>query len=163
MASAAYERRNARARALGYSSYYDYRAHGNGRTPPDAPRLTGQALARARGHTGAADLERSVRAGDLVTATPDPTSRRDDGSYSRFYVTVVGADGREREYLIRNTSAKDIDKLVAAVSGAGAIFSPSPSLDLRRVGREHDEHDDEDEADLEGEDDYEYTEDDIPF
>lgn len=134
MASAAYEARNVRARALGYQSYYDYRAHGNGRIPPTQPALSGAALRAARGHTGPADLVREARPGDLVTAVPDPTSRGKDGTYSRVIVTLVGERG-ERQYVIRRQQMKGgrLDKLVGALTGAGAFFSPSPSLDLSQM------------------------------
>lgn len=132
MASAAYEARNARARALGYRSYYDYRAHGNGATPPTAPRLAGGALRKARGHASAADLLSDARPGTLVTATPDPLSRRRDGTYSRVHITAIGEDGSERDYLLRASAlkAKSLDKLIAGLAAAGVVFSPSPSLDI---------------------------------
>jgi hypothetical protein len=63
VASAAWERRNASARAKGYASYYDYRSHGFGRTPPSAPRASGAELAALRGHRSAKDLERLIDSG----------------------------------------------------------------------------------------------------
>lgn len=134
MATAAYLRRNARARALGYRSYYDYRAHDNGKLPPDAPRLRGARLRRARGHASAADLVRGSGPGTLVTAVPDPTSRQADGTYSRVYITAIDDDGADREYLLRGAalSQSAIDRLVGDLDARGAVFSPSPSLDVRR-------------------------------
>ncbi len=134
MATAAYQARNARARALGYRSYYDYRAHDNGRIPPAAPRLSGGALRKARGHASAADLIADARPGMLVTATPDPRSRRKDGTYSRVYITAIAEDGSEREYLLRADTLKAarLSKLIGGLDAAGAVFSPSPSLDIRR-------------------------------
>lgn len=137
MASAAYERRNARARALGYQSYYDYRAHDNGKLPPGAPRLAGEELRRARGHTGAADIRKDVRNGQLVIVAPDPTSRRPDGSYGRVIFTLVGQfEGEpDREYMIRGDAASpdNLRRLVADLEAAGAVFSPSPSMDIRSL------------------------------
>lgn len=163
MASAAYERRNARARALGYRSYYDYRAHDNGKIPPAAPRLRGEALRRARGHAGAADLTRAMRPGALITATPDPTSRRTDGTYARIHVTVIGEDGSERDYMLRTATLKpgQLDAIIAAAGAAGAVFSPSPSLDLAALLEDVDDYDDDDEYDDDGE--YDFSYDDIPF
>lgn len=161
MASAAYERRNARARALGYTSYYDYRAHGNGALPPSAPRLKGDELRRARGHAGAADIVKDVRPGQLVTAAPDPTSRRKDGTYSRVILTLVGLNAGEpdREYLIRDATPAKMAKLTADLLAAGAVFSPSPSLDIAgAMGPEEDP--DEEEFDPE---DYDDDDDGIPF
>lgn len=151
MASAAYQRRNAAARAKGYASYYDYRAHDNGRIPPGQPRLSGRALSRARGHTSTADLIAAARPGTLIMATPDPTSRRADGTYSRVWVTMIGEDGSDVQYLIRGNALKGpaIDRLVDGLNAAGAVFSPSPSLDLRGYGSDDDGNDDEDWLDLE--------------
>jgi hypothetical protein len=163
VASAAYERRNARARALGYQSYYDYRAHGNGARPPDAPRLAGEALRKARGHAGPADLVRDAgKPGTLITATPDPTSRQPDGTYDRIYVTAIGEDGSEREYVLSPKKMKpgEMDAIVAGLGAGGAVFSPSPSLDISDYGTEPEP---DDEFDLD--DDY-FTDsgyDDIPF
>ena len=133
MASPAYERRNARARALGYKSYYDYRAHGNGARAPEAPRLSGEKLRQARGHASAADLERANLDGALVTTIGE--GRRADGSYQRLRVTVVDIDGRQREYVLRGkqAEARQLRQTIRAVAGGGAVFSPSPSLDLQQM------------------------------
>lgn len=133
MASPAYERRNARARALGYKSYYDYRAHGNGARAPEAPRLSGEKLRQARGHASAADLERANLDGALVTTIGE--GRRADGSYQRLRVTVVDIDGRQREYVLRGkqAEARQLRRTIATVAGSGAVFSPSPSLDLQQM------------------------------
>ena len=127
MASPAYERRNAAARAKGYRSYYDYRAHDNGRIPPTQPRLRGEGLRRARGHAGASDLRRAVKPGTLIVATPDASSRRKDGTYGRVMVTAIGEDGSEREFVLQGAALKPdaLDKLMADLSAAGAIASPT--------------------------------------
>ena len=147
MASAAYERRNARARELGYRSYYDYRAHDNGKLPPSAPRLAGEEQRRARGHAGAADIRKDVKPGQLMLIAPDPTSRRKDGSYSRITITLVGiAEGEpDREYLLRGDAARpeNLERLIADLIAAGAVFSPSPSLDVGSLGPDDDELEEE--------------------
>lgn len=133
MASPAYQRRNARARALGYRSYYDYRAHGNGARPPSAPRLKGEQLRQARGHASAADLERAVGDGALVTTIGE--GRKSDGSYERLRVYVIGLDGQQREFVLRGRQARQrqLKQTIAAISAQGAVFSPSPSLDLQAM------------------------------
>lgn len=133
MASPAYERRNARARSLGYRSYYDYRAHGNGARPPTAPKLQGEKLRQARGHASAADLRRASLDGALVTTIGE--GRKADGSYQRLRVIVVDLDGKQREYVLRGKQAeqRQLRKTIAAVSAGGAVFSPSPSLDLQNM------------------------------
>lgn len=161
MASAAYERRNAAARAKGYESYYDYRAHGNGSRPPAATRLKGEALRVARGHAGRADLAREMRPGTLITATPDPTSRKKDGTYSRVYITAIFEDGTEREYTLKPGKMKpgEYDKLISDLTQAGGVFSPSPSLNIEDAGGEDDDpNDDPDELDF-----YDPDDDGIPF
>ena len=168
MASAAYERRNAAARAKGYTSYYDYRAHGNGKRPPGAPRLTGGELRKARGHASAYDLRKDVRAGQLVTITPDPTSRNKDGTYGKIIVTLVGQfeGDSDKTYTLQGAALKPgaLEKLVADLIAAGAVLSPSPSMNVAAGG------DDEGPADLEQLSDEELAElntdqsyDDIPF
>lgn len=145
-------RDNARARALGYASYYDYRLHGSGRIPAStpAPAKGSAERAAARGHRGIRDLERSLRPGDVIIL-PDGLSsigkdRRDN--YTRVRVLVVKDDGREQRFTISRAKYERMVKLLERASAAGAIFSPSPSLDLRRLVRvgdrpELDEEDDE--------------------
>lgn len=102
-------RDNARARALGYASYYDWRAHGSGRVPPDQPRLSGAALARARGHDSRADLQDAVRADSLVAVSG--FSRGADGRFTSINLTHVKPDGSERQYTIRG-AALQRDRLI---------------------------------------------------
>src|SRR5215831_3084664 len=97
MASAAYERRNARARAEGYASYYDKRARGG--RGPDAPRLKGEALARARGHRGQADLLKSLGPTKLVIHRK--TQRSKDGKVQWVELMVVDATGKQPDRVYR--------------------------------------------------------------
>ncbi len=128
--STSYERRNARARALGYKSYYDFRTRGqSGARPPDAAPLEGYELRLARGHASRADLVASIKPGTLVVASPDEESRRKDGSYSRIQITTIDADGKERNFLLRGSSARNLKQLVAQIEAAGGILSPSYPLD----------------------------------
>ena len=97
------ERDNARARAAGYQSYYDYRAHDYGRIPAGEPRATGDRLAALRGHRSAADLDRALRSGrvELVNTmrTVDRQGRigvdvlvtRDDGSTTAYRISEAQA------------------------------------------------------------------------
>lgn len=92
-------RDDARARAAGYASYYDYRAHDYGRIPPSEPRARGDRLAALRGHRSAADLDRALRSGrvELVNTmrTVDAKGRigvdvlvtRDDGSTVAYRIS----------------------------------------------------------------------------
>lgn len=130
--STAYQRRSQRARALGYKSYYDFRTHDNGRLPPEAARPSGEARQRLRGHRAGKDLQRDLREGDLLVVTD--SRRRGDGTYLWVDVKVIDERGRERVYRLSGAQLRTgrLAALVASVSSAGAVLSPSPSLDVRR-------------------------------
>lgn len=122
MPSSAWEKRNARARAAGYQSYYDYRAHDYGRLPPEAPRARGAALRRLRGHASVADLRRAVDDGSFVRAVPDESSRSDQtGQLRRVYVTLVDSEGVESEYQLigRQFSDENMKRLRLDLEGEG--------------------------------------------
>lgn len=106
--AAEYARRQARARAAGFSGYYEQRT----RPSPGAPRPSTEELSRLRGHRGFADLLRSLGEGDIVSV--DPGSERNAlGQWDRLGVTVIdGDDGTEREYLIRDLDREMIDELL---------------------------------------------------
>lgn len=111
MASASYERRNDRARSLGYESYYDYRAHGNGAIPPDRPRLSGDALRGARGHAATSDLVRQIEGGrveilNVVKTGPDS-----------YRANVTLSNGKTVTY---NVKGAGVDKVSAAITSIGA-------------------------------------------
>lgn len=142
-------RDNARARALGYKSYYDYRLHGSGRIPPDvaAPAPGSAERTAARGHRGIRDLERSLRPGDTIIVADGLSAigrNQRTGRYDRIRLLVVRDDGREQRYTIRRASYDRITKFLERAHKAGAIFSPAPSLDLRRLVRVADRPDDDD-------------------
>lgn len=110
MASANWERRNARARSLGYDSYYDYRAHDNGRLPPSEPRLSGEPLARSRGHRSAADLETLLRRGQVELVNTVTTI---DAKGNRVVdVLVLTADGGQREFRLRGDRPQRIGQMI---------------------------------------------------
>src|SRR4029077_20733962 len=126
------ERRDAAARAKGYASYYDYRAHDNGRLAPSAPRLSGEQLARARGHIGRAAFLRSLDEGDLIIMRESVSSVERDaqGRYKRIVKVVLDAvTGRERRFVLRNLTRLQLVKLIHDEQERGAVFSLSPSLD----------------------------------
>jgi hypothetical protein len=155
---AAYERRDERARAQGYRGYYDYRAHDNGRLPPDQPKLRGEALSRARGHRGAADLERSMRPGMLVFV--EGSERNKDGTYKWVDIRTVDEQGRETTYRLRGaaaTSSARLGRILEAGQAAGAVFTPVPSLDVSGLIEDDGDGLDEDMAELD------FSDSDIPF
>jgi hypothetical protein len=126
---AAYARRDARARALGFSSYYDQRVR-KGRL--SAPRPTGAALRRARGHAGGRDLVGAAGEGDIVIA--GNAIRDSRGRFKQIDLSLVDAnDGSEREFTLsgRQLSKAYLMKLVEDLEAKGVIFNYS--YDLRKL------------------------------
>lgn len=139
MASAAWEKRNARARALGYRSYYDYRAHNYGKS---RDRLSGEALRLLRGHAGPADLERAIRSGRVSVLSQEPVGDRDPktGRYKEIRVTAQLSDGSQRRYRLRSASPTGdqlspsaLKQLRAAIADGGADVYTNPSVDVLGV------------------------------
>lgn len=133
MASSSWERRNARARAAGYRNYYDYRAHGFGAKPPDAPRARGEELARLRGHRSAADLRTLVASGRVELVKVDPQQRDPKtGQWKRGDLIVTLSDGTERTFRLsgRQLTRSKMRALRGAFIDGGAMVLDSPSLDI---------------------------------
>ena len=139
---AEYERRQQRAREQGFGSYYEERVKG----VPKGER------SRARGHRGTRDFVASLREGDLIlcdissvtmrTRTrrrPDKRFKRGyrllkDQVYSAIEKTVIPASGaREREFTLRNLTRAELLAVIEEEEERGVIFSPSPSMDQRRL------------------------------
>lgn len=140
-APSAYDKRNARAQQLGYRNYYDYRLHDNGRLPPGPLRLSVPERARRRGHRGRLDFLRSLGEGDLIllpyglsSVEFDEDARDGEGAYLEVTKLVIDAeDGSEREYVLRNLTRDEMVETIEEEQRRGAIFSPAPSLDQRRL------------------------------
>jgi hypothetical protein len=136
--SSAYQRRNERARAAGFKNYYDQRVRGGvGRARPDAAAPSGAELARARGHRGTADLVRTLRPGDVIVVPnglPDIVKDA-KGRYSKIEVMVLRDDGSTDRFTIRRKTYEQMAGVLEKMAAKGAMFSPSPSLDLRRLVR----------------------------
>jgi hypothetical protein len=117
---AGWSERNARARAAGYESYYDYRAHDYGRLPPSAPRVSGDELARLRGHRGAADFARLVESGRAELVNVNTSKRDARGRIIEVQLLVTDSDGRTREYVLRGARAitSNVRRLRRVVSDA---------------------------------------------
>lgn len=134
MASSAWERRNASARAAGYRNYYDYRAHDYGRLPASAERLTGEPLARARGHRSIADLERLVAGGRVEIATVIPAGDPDPktGRYKSVEVVVIDSNGRERRFVMKGqqASSANMGRIKDSFVTGGVLYLDSPSIDV---------------------------------
>ena len=131
--SPAWQRRNARAQALGFRNYYDYRAHNYGRRPPSEEPARGPELARLRGHRGPADLDRALSRGDVELMNVIQTST----DPPEFEVLVTRADGSTATYRVRGDAAigrlnKQIDQL--GPGGPKIIGSPPQRRALRGTG-----------------------------
>lgn len=117
------ERRNRRARELGFRNEYDRRTHGS----------EGERLRRARGHASVADLERDLRLGrvEAIIQTPEG-SRNDQGQYEAVTITVQLPTGEQRQYRLtgQTMSPANLDRLRDAALAGGADVYMNPSLDL---------------------------------
>lgn len=139
--SARTARDNARARRLGYVDYYDYRLHDNGKIPPGPLRLTEAERRRRRGHSGRADFLADLGEGDLIimpyglaSVDFDEDARGGEGAYVEIVKLVIDGDtGADRTYTLRNLTRDELADTIEEEERKGAIFSPAPSLDQRRL------------------------------
>lgn len=128
-------RDNARARALGYRDYYDFRLHDSGRIPPEVEIPQG-GRSRARGHRGTADFLRTLRSGDIIIVPNGLASIELDEKdrYKRIDKLLIdGETGRAETFTLRRITRKRMRDLIHAEAARGAIWSPAPSLDQRRL------------------------------
>lgn len=136
MASAQWEKRNARARALGYDSYYDYRAHDYGRLAPSAPRASGDLLASLRGHRSASDLKRLLRSGrvDLVNTVSTIDNK------GKLVVDVLATldDGSQREFRLRGAQVIALGAFIDDMGTDAPPLVGSPRTLSRITGEEPD-------------------------
>lgn len=134
MAPAGYwQRRNARAKALGYRNYYDYRAHDNGRIPPEQPALKGAELTRARGHASAGDLAKLLRARRVemiaVVATIDDRERL------RVDALATLDDGRTVEFQLRERELARVRSVIDESDPEAVLLIGSPRVVQYFVGK----------------------------
>jgi hypothetical protein len=122
------ELRNRSARAKGYRSYYDYRAHDNGRIPPGQPRLRGEGLARARGHRSLSDFLRAGNREGTLVFTDQKGPRNKKGQYQWVDLKVVDPSGRERVFRLRGEQAsrKNLKRAVSELQSSGAVIAAGP-------------------------------------
>lgn len=131
-------RDNARAQALGYKSYYDWRAHDNGRIPPERPALRGEGLARARGHRSRADLMSLIRAGRVEQLST--ISMVDDRGRFGVAVNAMLSDGRTIEFWLTERQAGVVGGAIDAGGPDGPQISGSPRT-LKRFGQDDGDED----------------------
>lgn len=142
-------RDNAKARRLGYKDYYDYRLHASGRLSPqltiapfERPYLRGHK--ESRHYAGRIIFLLSLGEGDLIilpygisSVEFDEDARDGEGAYMEIVKLVIDAEtGDEREYVLRNLTRDELIETIYEEESRGAVFSPSPSLDQRRLASE---------------------------
>lgn len=115
--------------------------HDSGRLPPGPLRLTSAARARLRGHRGRAAFLASLREGDLITLPYgisavefDEDARDGEGAYVEIVKQVLHErNGREEMFTLHNLTRDELIDTIEEEQRRGAIFSPAPSLDQRRL------------------------------
>lgn len=116
MASAAYERRNARARALGFRNYYEQRT----RSHPGAAKPPPERLRQLRGHSSVSDFERLLHSGrvelvNLVQVGP-----------GRFELLVTTSEGKQRRFTV--TGERQVNRLQAIMRRPEAGGPEGPAI-----------------------------------
>lgn len=130
--AAEYARRQAKARSLGYGSYYQRRIRAG--APPSAAPARGERLAKLRGHRSSRDLERAIRPGTLLFA--GDFERDADGRLVWIDVRLVDeATGKDRTFRIqgKDMTADTAKRLLSAIDDAGATTPRGGSLDVVRL------------------------------
>lgn len=138
--SAAQARRDEKARALGYQSYYDYRLHDYGRQPPGPLELTPDERAQRRGHVEEASSYRDflayLRPGDEVMLADHIRYVQKSGTrYGPLEFQVIPEDPERPtvRLTIPHLTRAAIRDLVGELEDEGAVLTPVPSLDVRRL------------------------------
>lgn len=164
MASSAWERRNARARALGFKNYYEQRT----RKTPGAPKPSSEELRRRRGHAGPSDLNRLLRSGRVELINVVQTGY----SPPTFDLLCRMDDGTQRSFVLRGEAPVRKFRATIDALGADAPQMTGSGGTLNRLLRDADEEELE-AAELAGELELEepeeggemstFSDDDIPF
>lgn len=132
--SAAQQRRNARARALGFRNDYERRTRGK----PGAGKPSSEELRRRRGHpVGPEEFLDFIQPGDEVMLA-DHISKVDktaSGKFGTIRKLVVPKDvtRQPREFVIQNLTKATLRAMIQAEIAAGGELTPQPSLDQRRL------------------------------
>lgn len=64
----------------------------------------------------------------------DEDARDGEGAYVEIVKLVIDAEtGDEREYVLRNLTRQELIDTIYEEQQRGAVFSPAPSLDQRRL------------------------------
>jgi hypothetical protein len=112
VASAAWERRNARARAAGFKNYYEQRT----RRTPGAPKPSREELRRRRGHAGPSDFTRLLKSGRIELINVVQTSY----TPATFDLLCTMQDGSQRSFTLRGEAPVTRFRLTVDDLGADA-------------------------------------------
>ena len=158
MASSAWERRNAAARAKGFRNYYEYRT----RKTPGAPKPSREELRRRRGHAGPADLGRLLRSGKIETINVVQTGH----TPATFDLLVRLSDGSQRSFTLRGQGP--VDRFRRDIEDLGADAPQITGSPNAKKNLLEDEEELELEEELEdygeaGDEPADFSDDDIPF
>jgi hypothetical protein len=91
-----------------------------------------------------------LKASSLVYVTG--TGPRDNqGRYKWVEIRVIDKTGAERDFRLRGAqaSAKRLEEITGTAKEKGAVLSPAPSLDIRRLGQVRTIEEEHEEAELE--------------
>lgn len=135
--AAEYRRRQERARARGFRSYYEERIRGGAAADPSAAPPGPELRRRRAGHAGRSAFLDYIREGDVVMLG-DHISRIERGSSGRYVSIeklVVPEDPERptRRFTIHGITKAQLAAMVEAEIAAGAVLTPVPSLDQRRL------------------------------
>jgi hypothetical protein len=122
-------RRLARARAAGFESDYQYRVRGT--------KQGSRARAEARGHGGnIRSFLAFLKPNDTVMCDIRSVERDGKGKYVLIEKTVIpplNSRRDPREFELRDLTRARLVRLIGQEEARGVRFSPSPSLDQRRL------------------------------
>lgn len=139
MAKPAWQRREQRAQAKGYRSYWDYRLHNYGKLAPDRPTPTGELRQQLAGRRSYNALIQELEANrvEQILQTPGPRDPN-TGQYSEIMVDVQLSSGKTRSYRLYgdDLKGKQIQRLRQLVSDSGTDIYVNPSLDILGIADE---------------------------
>lgn len=134
---AEYRRRQERARQRGFRSYYDERIRGGAEATPSTPAPTPEERRQRGGHAGYAAFIDYIHDGDTVMMADHISriQRSPSGRYEVIEMLVIPDDPRRptKRFWIRGLTRGGVRRMVEAEIEAGAVLTPVPSLDVRRL------------------------------
>ena len=135
--AAEYRRRQERARSRGFESYYQERIRGGAKASPDTPPPGPEVRRRRAGHGGRSAFLDYIREGDVVMRADHLSriERAGSGRYVAIEKLVVPEDPERptRRFVMHGLTKAQLARMIEAELQAGAVLTPVPSLDQRRL------------------------------